>query len=43
MRYWRFKGVGPPGYKVGKRVLYPERDLNAWLCEQQQLDVDRRS
>ena len=27
----RCKGVGPPFVRVGRRVLYPGRDLNALL------------
>lgn len=27
---WRHQGVGPPYYKLGRKVLYHGSDLNAW-------------
>lgn len=29
--YWRSRGIGPRGIKVGKRVLYRWTDVEAWL------------
>lgn len=31
VRYWRHRGTGPRSVKVGTRVLYAERDVEAWL------------
>lgn len=31
VRYWRMCGKGPRGVKPGKRVLYPESVVVAWL------------
>ncbi len=31
VRYWRYIGYGPPGLKVGRRVLYRVTDVEAWL------------
>ena len=31
IRYWRLRGEGPPGFKVGRRVLYREEDVAKWL------------
>ncbi len=31
VRYWRHVGRGPKSFKVGRRVLYDQADLNAWL------------
>jgi len=31
VRYWRYTGYGPPGLKVGRRVLYRVTDVEAWL------------
>ena len=28
---WRYKGVGPPGIRVGRHVRYRRQDLDAWL------------
>lgn len=30
VRYWRLEGKGPVGVKVGRRVLYDERDVEAF-------------
>ena len=31
VRYWRHIGQGPASFKVGRRVLYDERDVTTWL------------
>lgn len=31
VRYWRHTGYGPPGLKVGRRVLYRTADVDAWI------------
>ena len=31
VRYWRHIGYGPPSFKLGRRVLYREADVIAWL------------
>jgi excisionase family DNA binding protein len=31
VRYWRSAGSGPPSAKIGKRVLYSQSDLDAWV------------
>lgn len=30
VRYWRHIGKGPRSFKVGRRVLYRESDVEAW-------------
>ncbi len=27
---WRHKGMGPPFYKLGRKIIYLGADLNAW-------------
>ena len=27
---WRHKGMGPPFYKLGRKIIYRGADLNAW-------------
>ena len=34
VRNWRHRGLGPPGFRAGKRVLYRQSDVVAWLDEQ---------
>lgn len=31
--YWRGRGTGPQGVRVGKRVLYPESSVRRWVAE----------
>jgi excisionase family DNA binding protein len=33
-RYWRHIGKGPASFKVGRRVLYDEADVDRWIAEQ---------
>lgn len=33
LRYWRHARKGPRSFKVGRRVLYAEADVEAWLAE----------
>ena len=32
---WRWRREGPPGVKVGKRVLYRRSAVDAWVNERQ--------
>ena len=34
LRKWRVEGTGPFFIKMGRRVLYRQRDLDAWLMAQ---------
>jgi predicted DNA-binding transcriptional regulator AlpA len=31
VRYWRHTNQGPPGVRIGKRVLYDEAEVDAWI------------
>ena len=31
VRYWRHVGKGPRSFRVGRRVLYAERDVQAFI------------
>ena len=33
VRYWRHVGKGPRSFKVGRRVLYDRRDVDAWISK----------
>lgn len=35
VRYWRWKKVGPPSFKVGRRVLYDVARLEAWIADRE--------
>lgn len=28
---WRYKGIGPAYYKLGRKIVYRGADLNAWV------------
>lgn len=34
LRYYRHKGIGPKSFRLGRRVMYREEDVTAWLQEQ---------
>lgn len=36
LRYWRWKGIGPRSYKIGRATVYDEADVLAWLAEQKE-------
>ena len=40
---WRHKGVGPPFYKLGRKIIYRGEDLNAWADTQRVDPSDGRS
>ncbi len=33
LQQYRYRGEGPPYFKIGKTVRYSRRDLDAWLIE----------
>lgn len=37
---WRHKGMGPPFYKLGRKVVYRGADLNVW-AEGNRVDPER--
>lgn len=34
LRYWRSTGTGPASGKLGRRVVYREADVDAWVDAQ---------
>jgi hypothetical protein len=42
LRYWRHLGVGPDGFRLGRRVMYRREDLARWISERQAADLSRR-
>ncbi|MGI8881043.1 MAG: helix-turn-helix transcriptional regulator [Jatrophihabitans sp.] len=41
LRYWRHQGRGPRTFRVGRRVMAYESDVEVWLKEQ--YDADPRA
>jgi predicted DNA-binding transcriptional regulator AlpA len=42
LRYWRHLGVGPDGFRLGRRVVYRRQDVDRWVAERQQAQSPRR-
>lgn len=30
---WRYEGIGPPGFKVGRHLRFRREDIETWLAE----------
>ena len=41
LRYWRHLGVGPDGFRLGRRVVYRREDVDRWVAEQEQAQAPR--
>ncbi len=33
LRYWRLRNEGPPSARIGRKVVYREADVEAWVEE----------
>ena len=42
LRYWRHLGIGPTGFRLGRRVLYRRDDLEQWVSERHDAAVARQ-
>ena len=38
LRWLRHKGEGPPGFKVGRRLLFRRGEVEAWLRQHEQAE-----
>ncbi len=34
LRYWRHLDTGPRSFRIGRRVMYSQHDLDAWIAQQ---------
>jgi DNA-binding transcriptional MerR regulator len=41
LRYWRHLGVGPTGFRLGRRVVYSRADLISWLAQKREAEASR--
>ncbi|WP_409332602.1 helix-turn-helix transcriptional regulator [Trujillonella humicola] len=39
LRYWRHLGIGPAGFRLGRRVFYRRGDVDRWLTERQDAET----
>jgi len=42
LRYWQHLGIGPEGFRLGRRLLYRREDLDRWVAEQRETQSTRR-
>ena len=42
LRYRRHLGIGPDGFRVGRRVMYRIEDLDRWITQQRDEEAKRR-
>ncbi len=40
LRYWRHLGLGPAGFRLGRRVIYRRGDVDRWLAERQDAETN---
>ncbi|HZD24135.1 MAG TPA: helix-turn-helix domain-containing protein [Acidimicrobiia bacterium] len=31
---WRYRGLGPSGFRVGRHIRYRQSDVDRWICDQ---------
>ncbi len=43
LRYWRHLGAGPDSFRLGRRVMYRQGDLDRWVAEEHDRETARRS
>jgi predicted DNA-binding transcriptional regulator AlpA len=39
---WRYEGLGPLWHRIGGRIKYRKEDVDAWVQEQKEKELDRR-
>lgn len=39
LRAWRHQGRGPKSFKLGGRVMYLKKDVDAWIAQQYEASV----
>ena len=42
LRYWRHLGIGPDGFRLGRRVMYWPEDLERWITHRHDAETNRR-
>lgn len=41
LRYWRHRGIGPDGFRLGRRVFYRREDLDRWILTRRNAEARR--
>ncbi len=42
LRYWRHLGTGPHSFRLGRRVMYRQADIDRWVAEQHDLEGNKK-
>ena len=42
LRYWRHLGIGSAGFRLGRRVLCRQDDLEQWVADRRDAQVGHR-
>lgn len=40
VRFWRHKGTGPSGFRLGRRVVFRENEVENWLASQEEIALE---
>lgn len=41
LRYWRYRGIGPDSFRLGRRVVYRREDLDRWVLTRRNAEARR--
>ena len=42
LRYWRHLGTGPDSFRLGRRVLYRQADVDRWVAARHDLEAKKQ-
>ena len=42
LRYWRHLGIGPDSFRLGRRVMYRQADVDRWVAARHDLEANKR-
>ncbi|MGI8681146.1 MAG: helix-turn-helix transcriptional regulator [Mycobacteriales bacterium] len=42
LRYWRHLGIGPDSFRLGRRVMYRQQDVERWVNARHDLETEKR-
>lgn len=42
LRYWRHLGTGPDSFRLGRRVMYRQQDVERWVNARHDLETEKR-
>ncbi len=42
LRYWRHLGTGPDSFRLGRRVMYRQADVDRWVAARHEFEANKR-